>query len=114
MSDAPFKVGQRVRVKERHRRFYPGFRSLTGVVVDVEFNRFSGGGVWWSVRVRRDGLKTSRWFLADRWELVPVHDLTLDQTAQSLADAVKRGDANAALALADRVFELCGGTPKEP
>jgi hypothetical protein len=108
MSDAPFAVGQRVRLTPR-----PGahrMRFSAGVVVAL---RAPGvpGRAWW-VRVRRDGAspRSNEWFYAPNWEAVPTDDLTLDQAAQDLADAVKRGDVHAALALADCVFELCGGT----
>jgi hypothetical protein len=108
---APFAVGQRVRVKPASRKYYRHYtKPLVGVVVGVEtFRPLESPAppeVW--LRVRRDGMASSRaqFFQADRWEAIPTDDLTLDQAAQDLADAVKRGDVHAALALADRVFEL--------
>jgi hypothetical protein len=110
---APFAVGQRVRAKPSERAYYRHYKKpLTGVVVGVETYGplVSGGAPEVFIMVRRDGASRARAFNANRWEPVPLIDLTLDQTAQDLADAVKRGDTAAALALADRVFELCGGT----
>ena len=109
MSDKPpFQVGQRVRVKRGY-RWQRWKKTPTGVVCWVQppDDRFSD---WW-VGVLRDGSKSGMaGFFGTELEPLPLVDLTLDQTAQSLADAVKAGDTNAALLLADRVMELCGAT----
>lgn len=120
MSEAPFKVGQRVRMTAA----FPSARLRTGVVVSVSKTKNRVGQQNWWVKVRKDGASpktrpVTYYLFADdpyrMWVPVPTDALTLDQTAQALADAVKRGDTNAALVLADRVFELCGGTPaKKP
>lgn len=108
MSEAPFKVGQHVRVLPEFRRMRWN-KTPTGVVVWVEPP--SQIYTQWWVGVRRDGVKRAvSGFWQDHLEAVPVSELTLDQTAQQLAGAVLAGDVSAALGLADRVFELCGGT----
>lgn len=107
---APFKAGQWVRMKPEHRRNHRNMKSFTGVVVSC--GRYHPNGRW-HVRLKRDGLSSVSQHWAQLWEPVPTGDLTLDQTAQALADAVKVGDPHAALLLADRVMELVGGTPRE-
>lgn len=120
MSDpniAPFYVGQRVRLTDealrifRVHKLYRG-KSTTGVVTGFKGPGYDPSN--WRVLVQRDGYKSrpSPWMLW-QWEPVPIVDLTADETAQSLADAVKRGDLAAALPLADHLIELYGGTPRE-
>jgi hypothetical protein len=113
VSEAPFKAGDRVRMKARFRPAFVYHRSLTGVVKAAgETLGLPNGGAHQNLRIHRDGLSRPDAWGSGMWERVPVTDLTLDQTAQQLADAVKAGDVTAAMLLADRVVELCGGTPR--
>lgn len=111
-NNPPFKVGQPIRMVA-HRAGQTKFR--TGVVAKIRF-RPSLGGDYWDLWIKRDGSKAkgyrrSSWSPDHQfWEAIPINDLAMDQTAQALADAVRRGDLMAALPLADRVFELCGGS----
>jgi hypothetical protein len=112
VSDAPFKVGDRVRLSAEGVKRLDGaemWKSRTGRVRRIERD-----GDDWFVHVARDQLSRPDHYpyWSPFWELVPVNELTLDQTAQALADAVKAGDVTAAMLLADRVVELCGGTPR--
>jgi hypothetical protein len=87
---APFKVGDCVRMKPDRRRFYRNLKSYSGRVEEVR-RRTLGASAAWFVTVKRDGLsmRDRREFVAANWEVIPTDALTLDQTAQSLADAVK-------------------------
>jgi hypothetical protein len=109
MTGAPFQKGQRVRMTAMARLAHPKRKYYSGVVTRC---RPVGPLRIWYVSVRYDEskCKTQTQGHASEWELIPTADLTADQTAQSLADAVKLGDTNAALVLADHIFELYGGT----
>lgn len=106
---APFKVGDRVALKPDAR---PGLKYRYGRVIAVEWRE---GVVYerWTVRVKRDEASKKSFPVfwdADECRPLLIDELFFDQVAQDLADAVKRGETHAAMALADRVMELCGGT----
>lgn len=115
-TEPPLRVGDRVRLRPGCR---PTARYRTGTVVKVSREECTRGP-FWVFRIRRDGTSPNTGDveypvyerLPDRpaqWERVPLRDLTADETAQALADAVKAGNTEAALGLADHVFELYGG-----
>lgn len=113
----PFKVGDMVRLTPHGHKTRPWLKLRRGIVMWI---RPSGG---WDVPAWRFGLASfdkptvcKRWELISssgahipEWELVPAADLTTDETAQALARAVLAGDTEAALGLADHVFEIYGG-----
>jgi hypothetical protein len=115
MSDgAPFKVGQRVRMSESGRKIWPGRKSFVGVVKSVGKPYAEFRLLGWYVKVSRDGVKGARhWEPVSSWKAVPLDDLTLDETCQQLVAAYHAGEKSAALGLAERVFELLGGTKRE-
>lgn len=108
MSDPTFSRGQRVRMTAKGLATFPRDRAHTGVVKAVHL----GGTGATYLSVHRDGYRSTRYerFHAGFWEPVPAGELAADHTAVSLAVAVLRGETDAAKLLADRVFELCGGT----
>ncbi len=108
----PFKVGDRVRVKHGtspHIKYREGVvKSVRRSVATVDEEVIDE---WWYVVVKRKGHSDHDFWAPDGdWEVVPVDDMTTDETCQQLVAAYHRGDTAAALALADRIFELCGGT----
>lgn len=119
MDGAPFKKGDRVRVKYAFRT--RSRKYVEGVVARVtEYsNGLLAGQEWffWHVTVQCEGAATRRFYvIPDRpceWELMPLEDWAADTVARSLAQAVLDGDLGAALPLADRVMELCGATPRK-
>ena len=107
---APFKVGQHVRVKEPH-RFQRWKKQPVGVVVWVDPPGRAMNA--WFVGVRREGTKCAiHGFWGERLEPIPLDDLSLDETCAQLVAAYHAGDKTAAIGLADRIVELCGGTRK--
>jgi hypothetical protein len=103
---APFKVGDRVRVKPKARARHRKMTSFMGTVVSV-----TQYGSLWSMRVRCDGLKTPRYAWAKDWELVPLTDWTADETVRALAQAVLDGDVSAWRPLVDRAAEILNELP---
>ena len=104
-----FPVGAVVRLTAEGGRVYPRTKYRCGVVTGI---RWGGHGDrrWWLVRVKaRCGrrFRSSRSYEPDIWEVVPHGDLSADEAARALANAVLAGDREAARALADRVMELC-------
>lgn len=115
----PFRRGDRVRMTLFGRQRHPHTKLVQGTVLGLDRVDYGGNG-YWAVRIKR-GVSKSHILYAHydydgaEWELVPVTEISLDEVSTRLAKAVleDRDDA-AALALADRVIELLGGTPKEP
>lgn len=113
-NEAPFKVGQRVRMTAHGRELYRArnphsYRGIVTRVVSV-LNCDNE----WNVCVHRDGIKRpdGEWW-SGYWEAIPFDDLSLDDVCQQLVAAYHAGDKTAALGLAERVFELLGGTKRE-
>lgn len=100
-------VGQRVRMTAHALACFPRDRSCTGTVKSV----FKSGNTD-MLRIIRDGYSARRaqTFHPHYWEPIPDGELTTDHTAICLAVSVLRGETDAAMLLADRVMELCGGT----
>ena len=121
-SEPPFRVGDRVRMKPDARHLRPQRKRFAGVVLKVTMYQPAAypGMAAWAVRIRLDGAapkSSTKIYLFEssrtewQWEREPVSEMALDHVCQTLARAVLDGhDMTAALALADRVYELCGAT----
>lgn len=109
--EAPFKSGDFVRIKKR---FASRFKYKTGVVVEVEENSSISGPFWWVHIKRSNSSDLYAWFIPSRdnfqWELSPLEDWRSDEVSTLLAQSVLDGNLDAALLLADRIFEIYGGT----
>lgn len=99
-------VGQRVRMTDRARETFPRGKSLTGTVVRI--------GPANLILVKRDGYRSrpSRWGRS-WWEPIPLESLPRDDVSDMLVAAYRAGEREAALALADHLMELHGGTSRE-
>lgn len=106
----PFKVGDRVRVVVGTS---PKIKHREGVVYKINF--YGEINPRWEIVISRKGHERYSWWAWKReegveWERIPTTDMNADDTCRELVAAYHRGDTDAALILADRIFELCGGT----
>lgn len=105
-----FNVGDRVRMNPQRGQQMRRFKSHTGVVILCGVNDDGFGNMVPQVYVKRDGVHSKEWWHVSWWLPIPRDELTRDETCQQLVCAYHRGDTDAALLLADRIFELCGGS----
>ncbi|VTR98924.1 unnamed protein product [Gemmata massiliana] len=99
-----FWPGQRVQMRVEKRPQFPRMKMFTATVVETR--------PFGTLRVLRDGLKRADWWGESMWEPVPMSDLGADETCNALVAAYQAGEREAALALADRLIEIHGGTAR--
>jgi hypothetical protein len=99
-----FWPGQRVRMCDRGRRGFPRSRSRTATVLRVRPAEHL-------LRLQRDGIRRRESWGMAWWEPAPARDIDRpDEVCEALVAAYIAGRKDAALALADRLIELKGGT----